>query len=103
MNILGRPLFLAGKHRSPPSRLAAVLPRIRAIRERCDWRSFVSPPATHRREHLARARGALSYHPVSCPRVLKFSLPLRRTWWFRLAVWIAVLCFAALACALLLL
>jgi len=36
-------------------------------------------------------------------RAFEFRLPLRRTWWLRLAVWLAVLCFGALACALLLL
>ena len=97
MNVLGRDILFWRKPRADASRFAAVLPRIRAIREECDWQPLTSTSATERRRELVEdARPRIIYRPVPYERGLKLHLPLRGTWWVRLAFAIAVLCASAL-------
>jgi hypothetical protein len=102
MNILGRHVPFWRKPSAAVSRFATVLPRIRAIREECDWQPLTNASATEqRRERVQSARRRIIYHPVPYERGLEWRLPLRRTWWLWLTYGVAVLCAMALiwACA----
>ena len=97
MNILGRHVLFWRKPRADGSRFATVLPRIRAIREECDWQPLTNTSAAEqRRERVQDARRRIIYHPVPYDRALEWRLPLRRTWWLWLAVALAVLCAVAM-------
>ena len=101
MKALGRDILFWRKPRADSSCFVGVLPRIRAIRERCDWQPLGSAAASqHGRQRVRTARHRIIYHPVPFDRAFEFRLPLRRTWWLRLAIWLAVLCLGVLACAL---
>ena len=97
MNILGRHVLFWRKPGVEVSRFATVLPRIRAIREECDWQPLSSPSAVEqRRERVQDARRRIIYHPIPYDRSLEWRLPLRRTWWLWLAVGLAALSVVAL-------
>jgi len=101
MNILGRHVLFRRKSVPEVSRFAGVLPRIRAIRDQCDWQPLSSAAAVEqRRERVQSARRRIIYHPVPYERGLEWRLPLRRTWWLWLAGGIALLCAIALTSAL---
>jgi hypothetical protein len=93
MNILGRHVLFWRKPRADASRFATVLPRIRAIREECDWQALTNSSATQqRRKRVRAARQNIIYHPVPYDRGLEWRLPLKRMWWLWLAGGLAVLC-----------
>jgi hypothetical protein len=97
MNILGRHVLFWRKPGVEVSRFATVLPRLRAIREECDWQPLTNASATEqRRERVQDARRRIIYRPVPYDRSLEWRLPLRRTWWLWLACGLAVLCAVAL-------
>ncbi len=97
MNAFGRNILFWRKPRADSSRFATILPRIRAIREECDWQPLTSSSATqHRRERVRTSRRNILYHPVPYDRGLEWRLPLRRTWWLWLVAGLAVLCVSAL-------
>ena len=97
MNILGRHGLFWRKPAIEVSRFASVLPRIRAIREECNWQPLTSASAAEQRsERVASARRRIIYHPVPYERGLEWRFPLRRTWWLWLTAGLAALCAVAL-------
>jgi hypothetical protein len=101
MKILGRDIALGRKPRAATSRFATVLPRVRAIRERCDWQPLTSPGAIqHRGERVSQAQSAILYRPVPHDRDRDFTLPLRRASRLWAIVGSAMVCVVVLACAL---
>jgi hypothetical protein len=98
MNDLARRIRFWRKPRAQVSRIETVLPRIRAIREQCDWQPSTSASAVQRRrERVHSARRRIVYNPVPYePGLEEWRLPVRQTWWLWLAGAIAVLCFSAL-------
>jgi hypothetical protein len=96
MNIFGRHALFRRKP-AEVSRFEGVLPRIRGIRDECDWQPLTSASAAQQRsERVRSARRRIVYHPVHYERGLEWRLPLRRTWWLWLAYGLAVLCVGAL-------
>jgi hypothetical protein len=97
MNILGRHVLFWRKPGVEVSRFETVLPRIRAIREECDWHPLTKASAAEqRRERVQDARRRIIYHPVPYDRSLEWRLPLKRTWWLWLAYGLALLSVVAL-------
>jgi len=97
MNILGRNVLFWRKPGVEVSQFATVLPRIRAIREECDWHPLTKASAAEqRRERVQEARSRIIYHPVPYDRGAEWRFPLRRAWWLWLAYGLAVLCASAL-------
>jgi len=97
MNALAKRIRFRRKPRAQVSRIETVLPRIRAIREQCDWQPSTSASAVERRrERVHSARRRIVYNPVPYERGREWRLPLRRTWWLWLAGAIAVLCVVGL-------
>jgi hypothetical protein len=97
MNLLGRDIRFRRKPGAQVSRIACVLPRIRAIRGECDWQPLTNAAAAkQRRARVRSVRRGIVYHPVSYDRTREFRLPLRRASWLWLgcAIW---LCAVALA------
>ena len=97
MSVLGKLVLFWRKPGIDVSRFATVLPRIRAIREECDWQTLGSSPAVHqRRERVGNARRNIIYRPLPCERDLRFGLPLKLKRWRWLIGVVAVLCLVAL-------
>jgi hypothetical protein len=84
MNILGWQLPFGKKHGSRPSRLAAVLPRVRAMRESCDWAPSASSATIEGRKHrLASIRKRITYRPLPHDTVAESTVSsewARRLW-----------------------
>jgi hypothetical protein len=96
MNILGRQVLLRRKPVAELSQFASVLPRIRAIREQCDWQPLTNASATEQRsERIGNARRNIIYRPLSCERDLQFGLPSKLKPW-RWLMGVVVLCLVAL-------
>ena|SRR5688572_26718389 len=68
MNILGRQVMFLRKPGVHVSRLAGVLPRIRAIRDECNWPLSSGAATQQRRERVRTAQRHIVYHPFR-PRV----------------------------------
>ena len=101
MKILAWQRLFQRRHSDRASPFADVLPRVRTIREHCDWQSSTTPASREqRRERVLRARQKIVYRPVPYDRVPD-SVPvpggMRRLW---LAGPLVVLC-AAVGWALL--
>ena len=97
MNILGRQILFWRKPGVEVSRFATVLPRVRAIREECDWQPLTSASATEqRRERVGNARRSIIYRPLPCQRDLQFDLPLKLKRWRWLIAVVGVLGFVTL-------
>jgi len=92
MNIHGRQILFWRKSGAAVSRFANVLPRIRAIREACEWQPLTSASATtQRRERVGNAQRNIIYRPLPCQRDLQFDLPLKLKRWRRLICIVGVL------------
>jgi hypothetical protein len=82
MNTFGKRIRFWRKPRADSSRFATVLPRIRAIREQCDWQPLTNAWAAHHRSDRVRnARRAVAYHALPCERDLQFRLPAKLKVW----------------------
>jgi hypothetical protein len=102
MNTFGKRIRFWRKPRANSSRFATVLPRVRAMREHCDWQPFTSAGAIqHRRDRVSQAQPAILYRPVLHDRDRDFTLPLRRASKLWAIAGIAMLCVVVLACVLL--
>src|SRR6266511_2455715 len=65
MKILGWRLPFGKRHGQWPSPFAAVLPRVRAMRESCGWQPSASSATIEGRRHrLASVRKRISYRPL---------------------------------------
>ena len=101
MNILGRDIQFRRKPGAQGSRIASVLPRIRAIRDQCDWEPLTSPSAAQQRGGRVRdARRTVAYRSLPCERDLQFRLPAKLGVWRRVigvagGLFIVVLVWAA--------
>jgi len=93
MNITGwHRLFRRGRsdHSSP---FTGVLPRVRTIREHCDWPSATTPASReHRRERLLHAQRRSVYRLIPRGTVPESAPPSTRIPWLWLAGPLVVLC-----------
>src|SRR5262245_2388629 len=93
MNILGWHVPFRRTHNDRPSPFAGVLPRVRTMREHCDWQSSTTPASREqRRERILQARQKLVYRPVPHAIAPDLTPAPGRTRWLWLAGAFALSC-----------
>jgi hypothetical protein len=71
------------------SAFAEVLPRVRRIREQCQWQSFIRPGATEQRmERVVNARKRIVYRPCIYEPIAEWINAPPQAHWLRLAVFL---------------